>query len=382
MPGNCSWNIVVGRSGSCRTTRRGMLAGPAVAGPPGIDDSVVRPRKMNNGKRMNAKKIIIALVIFGSVAGILIAVHSLMTSEDETVLVNPYEYDVSDLTRIDPSQVKYTEIRTIETGMSNLNALAMDSVDQLYVTGTGLLRVYDMQDTIQHEWKLEAEPECIAVAPDGTVYLGMRDHVEVYDLTGERKQSWPVLDGTPYITALAVTTNYVFIADYGNRRVLKCTMNGTVLGTIGDKDPGRDIPGFVIPSPYFDLALGTDNTLWVVNPGRHLLQNFTYSGDLRSSWGKSSMALDGFCGCCNPSYIAILPDGTFVTSEKGLERVKIYTADGSYAGVVAGPEQFSEGTAGLDLAVDSDENIYILDPAGTTIRIFARKNLNRPERPQ
>jgi hypothetical protein len=328
------------------------------------------------GKHMNAKKIIIALVIFGSVAGILIAVHSLMSSEDETALVNPYEYDVSDLTRIDPSQVKYTEIRTIEPGLSNLNALAIDSSDQLYISGTGRLRICDLQGNVKREWKPETNPECIAVAADGTVFLGMRDHVEVYGQAGERKQVWPALDGTPYITALAVTTNFVFIADYGNRRVLKCNMDGAILGTIGDKDPARDIPGFVIPSPYFDLVLGTDNTLWIVNPGRHLLQNFTYNGDLRSSWGKSSMALDGFCGCCNPSYIAILPDGTFVTSEKGLDRVKIYTADGSYAGVVAGPEQLSEGTTGLNLAVDSSENIYVLDPLGTTIRVFKLKNAN------
>jgi hypothetical protein len=88
------------------------------------------------------------------------------------------------------------------------------------------------------------------------------------------------------------------------------------------------------------------------------------------------MALDGFCGCCNPSYIAILPDGTFVTSEKGLDRVKIYTADGRYAGVVAGPEQLSEGTTGLNLAVDSSENIYVLDLSGTKIRVFRLKIKN------
>jgi len=322
---------------------------------------------------MNGKKLLIALVIFGSIAGILIAVHSLISSEDESTLVNPYEYDISKLTSIDPAQINYTEIRAIDTGLSNLSAVAIGPADHLYVAGSGLVRVYDMQGAIVKEWKLESTPECIAVTPEGSVYLGFRDHVELYDPAGKRKQVWAKLDGTPYITALASTPNFVFIADYGNRRVLKCSTDGTVLGQIGDKDPEKDIPGFVIPSPYFDLKLGTDNTLWVVNPGRHILQNFTYDGDLRSSWGKASMALEGFCGCCNPSYIAIMPDGSFVTSEKGLDRVKIYTADGNYSCVVAGPAQLSQGTAGLDIAVDSRENIYVLDPSGTKIRIFAEK---------
>ncbi|MBM3243119.1 hypothetical protein FJZ31_43220, partial [Candidatus Poribacteria bacterium] len=50
--------------------------------------------------------------------------------------------------------------------------------------------------------------------------------------------------------------------------------------------------------------------------------------------GYLSMDIDGFCGCCNPVNFAMLPDGRFVTCEKGLPRVKIYDADGTFSGVV------------------------------------------------
>jgi hypothetical protein len=41
--------------------------------------------------------------------------------------------------------------------------------------------------------------------------------------------------------------------------------------------------------------------------------------------------------------------------------------------VVAGPEQFAEGTVGLDLAADSGGRVIVLDPVYKTVRIFSRE---------
>ncbi len=86
------------------------------------------------------------------------------------------------------------------------------------------------------------------------------------------------------------------------------------------------------------------------------------------------MTIDGFSGCCNPSHIAILADGSFVTSEKGLVRVKILNPTGKLKSVVAGPDQFDEETRGLDLAVDSENRIIVLDPKKRLIRIFEKND--------
>jgi hypothetical protein len=85
------------------------------------------------------------------------------------------------------------------------------------------------------------------------------------------------------------------------------------------------------------------------------------------------MAVDGFCGCCNPSHFAFLSDGSFVTSEKGIERVKVYSPRGVFQYIVAPPDAFIEGTRGLDLAVDSKDRIIVLDPEKKLIRIFVKK---------
>jgi hypothetical protein len=84
------------------------------------------------------------------------------------------------------------------------------------------------------------------------------------------------------------------------------------------------------------------------------------------------MQIEGFCGCCNPSHLAILADGSFVTSEKGLPRVKIYNRLGQLVSVVAGPEQFDDDAVGLDLAIDSDNKIFVLYPKKKTVRVYEK----------
>jgi len=87
-------------------------------------------------------------------------------------------------------------------------------------------------------------------------------------------------------------------------------------------------------------------------------------------WGRSSMELDGFSGCCNPTHIAVMPDGRFVTTEKGLPRVKVYAADGTFAALVAGSVQLGQDAGLLDVAVDAAGRILVLDAADRSIRIY------------
>jgi hypothetical protein len=134
-----------------------------------------------------------------------------------------------------------------------------------------------------------------------------------------------------------------------------------------------------VPSPYFDLEIGRDNLLWVTNPGNHRIEAYTFDGHLEASWGEASFGIGGFCGCCNPSYFTILPDGRFVTSEKGLARVKVNSAKGAFESVVAGADAFSKYfqnvnslPAALDVAADSTGRIFVADSLGGAVRIFEK----------
>ena len=187
------------------------------------------------------------------------------------------------------------------------------------------------------------------------------------------------------LTSIAVSKSDVFVADAGNRVVLRYDTAGKLIKSIGRKDENRNIPGFVIPSPYFDLAIGSDGLLRVVNPGRHRIEAYTFDGDLEFWWGQFSTSIEGFCGCCNPVNFAILEDDSFVTCEKGLIRAKIYDPDGKFVGVVAGPEQLVEGGAsrvctttaecqagGFDAAIDMQGRVLVLDTIKNVVRTFVK----------
>ncbi len=78
-----------------------------------------------------------------------------------------------------------------------------------------------------------------------------------------------------------------------------------------------------------------------------------------------------FFGCCNPAHFAVLSDGRFVTAEKGLPRIKIYSPQGKFECVVAGQEQFPSIAA--DLAVDNHDRILVLDSNKSRILVFEPK---------
>ena len=108
----------------------------------------------------------------------------------------------------------------------------------------------------------------------------------------------------------------------------------------------------------------------MVNPGKHSLENYTDDGNLRSFLENMSPEIEGFSGCCNPAHIDIMDDGSFVTSEKGVVRIKIHEPSGELAIVVAPPDKFKEDGEAPDVAVDEEGIIYALDYDKNMIRIF------------
>ncbi len=289
---------------------------------------------------------------------------------------NPYAYDLKSLKPGDTLQVMYEETQQILPGFSVIHGIATDKSGQIYIAGDNGVEVLDSTGKRLARFALEETGRCIATGSNGLIYIGIQDHIEVYSKAGKRLNKWKSPGDITIITSVAVSGDHVFVADAGNKIVYHYLSDGQLLKQIGQKDPEKGIPGFVIPSPYFDLGIGKKGELWVVNPGRHTFEQYDQDGEMITSWGKATMAMEGFCGCCNPSHFAILSDGSFVTSEKGIERIKVYRQNGDFACVVATPDMFTEGTTGLDLAVDSRDRILVLDPDKNQIRIFTEKKKN------
>lgn len=300
-----------------------------------------------------------------------------------------YSYDIKEYARIDPALILYQQSgKTIPLDFEKTHAIAVGDEGNIYIAGDERIAVYDTDDRLTKQIELGAEPTCITVDADGTMIIGVAGMIEMIDAYGVETARWDMPKSNAILTAIAITKDNIFAADAVNKVIWRYDRKGKLLSKIGEKDPERNIPGFIIPSPYFDIAMAADGLLRAVDPGRHLIEAYTVDGDREWFWGKPSVKVDGFSGCCNPINFAILPDGGFVTSEKGLVRVKVYDANGNFVGVVAGPDQLGWveplrvcetpeqcSSKGFDVAVDSQGRIYILDMVRNNIRIF-EKNEN------
>lgn len=300
--------------------------------------------------------------------------------------VNPYEYKVDHLFKTDPKHLLYETQSTLRLPVADGRRVAVGPEDQIWVSAGKVLLVYSARWEKLREIQALDVVRAMAVDGDGTVYVAVKDHVEVFDPQGQRREPWNIPGPNTWFTGIAVAERDVFAADARNRVVLRYDKRGRLVGRLGEKDASRKIPGLVVPSPFLDVEVGPDGLLRVTNPGRHLVESYTFEGNLVSSWGKTSMGVEGFCGCCNPINIAMLADGRCLTCEKGIPRVKRYSAQGEFEGVVLGPESFPESLrtgavfnkwdgsmAGLDAAADRQGRVLVLDQASNTLRILTPK---------
>ena len=295
---------------------------------------------------------------------------------------NPWAYDDSAFRQTDPKLIHYKEVRRFNCPRSTPRRIALSKGNRLFISAGRFITKHDLDGTQLSEIALAAEPRCLALTDDELIYAGFRDHIEMFDAKGNRRTVWDPPSGRPYFTGIAINENDVFVADAGNRLVLRFDHSGKLKNHIGAKSKEKNVSGFIIPSPFFDVELAHDGLLRVANTGRHQVEAYTADGDFEFAWGKAGAAIQNFCGCCNPINLALLADGRTVTFEKGIPRVKIYGTDGSFESVVAGAESFPENAkvcgpndctlGGLDGVVDAKGKIYILDFVAANVRVMER----------
>ena len=320
-------------------------------------------------------------------------------------LAERFDYDLAKYKKIDPALIGYRQTGEIRTAMRQARAVALGPADRIYVAGDKVIRVFEPDGEPHAEIAVEEEPGCLAVAgadlaSPGLIYVGFtrhldvppgdkkavhsRGHVEVYQPDGTRRASWEPIDRA-VLTSVAAAEAGVFVADAGNRVVVHYDASGKRLGAIDGRNRETGGPGFVIPSPYFDVAMAPDGLLRVVNPGAHRIEAYTVDGHREAFWGEAGLQIERFCGCCNPAHFTVMADGRYVTAEKGVPRVKVYSPDGYFQCAVVGPEVLAPTATvieetraehklnAVDVAADSRGRVLVLDPAAGCVRIFEPK---------
>jgi hypothetical protein len=314
------------------------------------------------------KQIKYFLIFLGLLIVIVIAANY-MNSKPKKAKQNPYEYNVDEFKKVDPALISYKEVRQIKVEMSEMGGIAAGN-GMIYLAAGKSVKILTADGKMLSEFSVVENPRCVAVN-EKQVVVGYEKSFAAYTLSGEKQFQTDAINDSTFITSIAIWNDKIVVADAGKRRVHIFNQNQKIKEFEGISG-AKNLHGFVIPSPYFDVAVNAQNELWVANTGMHTLQQYDKNGNLVNSWEKVSLEIEGFCGCCNPAQFTFLPDGRFVTSEKGMPRVKIYKPNGDLESVVAASDKFTDNGHAPEVACIG-ETVVALDYDKKMVRIFEKK---------
>jgi sugar lactone lactonase YvrE len=113
--------------------------------------------------------------------------------------------------------------------------------------------------------------------------------------------------------------------------------------------------------------------LFVAENGRKRVSCYDREGQRLCNWGKSDRTgVIGFGSCCNPMNLRFGADGVVYTSEASLGRIKRFTPDGKFLGLV-GTAKVVPGCKHVSIGVGPNGDcVYLLDITRKQIVVMAR----------
>ena len=295
-----------------------------------------------------------------------------------------YRYDIARLAADDGGLPRCLTVSSVATGLVGAWAMSSAGSRTLVVGHDERVVVLDVEGNVVGGWAIEGRGTGLACDGEGGVAVVHGDGVvELYSLEGRRAKRWDLTDEVTHATAVALSGDDLFMADAGAATVSRYHKDDLIWRQRGFHVPGR----------HFHLALGLEGLIWVAHTGRHRLEAYDFSGELREHWGEPGVRIDGFSGCCNPFHFAIMADGRFVTSEKGLHRVKLSSSDGQAIAMVMdavgmgvdvnSPQARGSGRATVSsplVATLKGKEMAVLHPLTGTFHVLeAPKEISRDE---
>jgi len=336
------------------------------------------PQKRESDVTAKSKRILVAIAALALVLAMMHVLNQYdLLGGGGSGLPENFQYDQSDQRKISPDLLQYRQVRSVDIGLEDPRDLAVGPEGNWYVVGDSAVRVLDPNGTLLNQWSVAGQPRCIDVSNDGTTLaLGVGAKVVLLDAEGNVRADWPEIRRGGTICGIDIDkdSNSIYVAEYVARRVYRYSLDGERLTVLGNKDE-EGYSGLKSPSPYISVNLGRD-LVWINNPGQLRVEAHSPRGEFQHAWGTASqMDITGFPGCCNPCDFAILPDGRFVTFEKGknYETVKVFQKEGILDAVVVPPDAFQPDTRGVAVAVAKSGELLVMDPARRTIRVFQQK---------
>jgi hypothetical protein len=247
----------------------------------------------------------------------------------------------------------------------SLKAVAVSPAGNIFAGGDSFVACYTKD--LQMIWRLKTPSPVTALSNYGdSVFASTVEMILVISKDGKLKDEWGPFEDKSFITSVASNRSRVVYADAGNKMVVILDKQGRVQKIIGQNNGD-----FILPSPYFDVALDENNNFFVANTGHRRIETRSPEGRLLSMFGEPGMAPGAFCGCCNPAHFIVTSEG-FITSEKGINRIKILGKAGEFVEFISSRNKFVPSIP-LDLASADGKTVYAANPSDSRIYIFNRK---------
>lgn len=290
----------------------------------------------------------------------------------------------------------HREVEPLDVEFGRLSALRLDACGRLLAgdAETKQIKVISPRGRQIGRIKLPFAPEAIDVAPNGTIYCGGEGQLAILDRCGRVARTVPIPDEAASkiasrrramsrplrISGIAVSSTDVFVA-FGS---------GWSLGSKSklfrfDRDLSNAqllAEGLRGCCQRCDIVT-LDGIAYLAENSAHRVVSCNRDGEMLGKWGaRSRTEIEGFGACCNPMNLCFDARGVLYTAESGLGRVKRYTTDGEYVGLVGyvGVERFTNAgrmaasCSNIAIAVTpGGSRVYVMDYKNNLIRVLQKK---------
>lgn len=296
-----------------------------------------------------------------------------------------------------PETATHKELKPLAVKFKRLAALRLDRRGRLLAADTEAkeIKVISPYGRVIRRIRLDFAPEAIAAAPNGTIYSGGEGRLAWIDYCGRvlRRADVPddaaskltdrrrkMMNRPLRISGIAVSGNDVFVAfGSGWSTGSKSKLYRFDRALANPKLLAEGLRGCC---QRCDVA-ADDGVVYLAENSVHRVVRYDRDGEMLGKWGaRSRTDIEGFGACCNPMNLAFDSHGSLYTAESGLARVKRYSPDGEYLGLVGyiGTARFTRAghlaasCSNIAIAVTpSGSRVYVMDYKNNLIRVLQKK---------
>jgi len=245
------------------------------------------------------------------------------------------------------------------------------------------IKIITPMGKLKETWKTDFPVTALTPGNNGNIYIGGPGRLAILNGKGKlRKLAIASENNFPQakVSGLAVSGDDLFVS-FGSGRSLR-SLASIVRFDLNLENPKEIASRLRGCCQRLDMV-ARDGVLYVAENARHRVVKYDREGKRLGAWGKRNRrSISGFGSCCNPMNLCFDGRGNLITSESGLGRIKKYSIDGKYLGLIGyvGTTRFSNAgrtasaCSNIAVVVTNDgKRLFVMDYENNLVRVLVKK---------